>query len=275
MKLISWNIDSLSAALTSASPRSALTRAVLEKLSGEGADLIAVQETKLPETGPTQTHLDLLQGYFPGCAFDWRSSVPPAKKGYAGTMVVRREGLRALKSEPVIGAPDTMDSEGRILTLELDNFWFVDVYTPNAGDGLKRLPDRQEWDRRFADYLESLDRVKPVVICGDLNVAHEEIDLARPESNHQSAGFTDEEREGFGKVLERGFTDSFRYVHGPVKGVYSWWSQRIRVAKQNNAGWRIDYFLVSNRIAERIRGVGMIDSGERADHCPIYLDIDL
>lgn len=275
MKLISWNIDSLNAALTSESPRSVLTRAVLDTLKTSDADVIAVQETKLPETGPSDTHLRLLKERFPDYRVEWASSVPPAKKGYAGTMVLVRDGLPAVGTAPAIGAPDTMDCEGRILSLEFDTFHFVNVYTPNAGDGLKRLADRQEWDRRFAAYLSALDRSKPVVVCGDFNVAHEEIDLAHPESNHESAGFTDEEREGFGNLLACGFTDSFRSVHGPVKGVYSWWSQRIRTAKLNNAGWRIDYFLVSDRIADRIVKSEMLDSGERADHAPILLELDI
>ena len=272
-KLISWNIDSLNAALTSASDRAQLSREVLKTLKNENADIIAIQETKLSEKGPTEQHLELLNEYFPEYNVEWVSSVPPAKKGYAGTMVIYKKGLNAKRTAPKIGAPDTMDDEGRLLTLEFDNFYFVNVYTPNAGDGLKRLSDRQIWDEKYADYLCSLD--KPVIACGDFNVAHNEIDLAHPENNHESAGFTDEERQGFTNLLNRGFVDTFRYINGDVKNVYSWWAQRIKTSKINNSGWRIDYFLVSDSIKDKVKRSEMIDSGERQDHAPILLEIDI
>ena len=275
LKLISWNIDSLNAALTSASDRAQLSRNVLDSLKNEDADLIAIQETKLPAEGPAKKHTEALDAYFPGYRMEWVSSQPPARKGYAGTMILYKNGMAAEKAVPRIGAPDPMDDEGRILALETEKFYFVNVYTPNAGDGLKRLAERQEWDKRFADYLAELDRKKPVIACGDFNVAHREIDLAHPENNHQSAGFTDEEREGFSRLLDRGFTDTFRCIHGDVAGVYSWWAQRIRTSKINNSGWRIDYFLVSDRIREQVKKSEMIDSGSRQDHAPILLEIDL
>ena len=274
LKLISWNIDSLNAALTSASPRAQLSRDVLNTLKGEDADLIAIQETKLPSGGPSKKHMEALAEYFPGYHVEWVSSEPPARKGYAGTMILYKEGMKAEKIVPRISAPDTMDDEGRLLVLESNDFYFVNVYTPNAGDGLKRLGDRQQWDKLYADYLAELDGKKPVIACGDFNVAHREIDLAHPETNHMSAGFTDEEREGFTNLLNRGFTDTFRYIHGDVKGVYSWWAQRIKTSKINNSGWRIDYFLVSDRIKERVKRSEMIDSGTRQDHAPILLEID-
>ncbi len=274
-KLISWNIDSLNAALTSESPRAKMSRDVLETLAKEKADIIAIQETKLPSDGPSKKHTELLSGYFPGCSVEWISSNPPAKKGYAGTMILCRKGLEYEKLTPRLGAPDTMDDEGRLLVLNLEKFYFVNVYTPNSGDGLKRLSDRQKWDRLYADYLAGLDSQKPVIACGDFNVAHREIDLAHPDSNHMSAGFTDEERADFDKLLERGFTDTFRHIHGDVTGIYSWWGQRIKTSKQNNSGWRIDYFLVSNRISESIKRSEMIDSGPRQDHAPILLETDI
>ncbi|MCR5217051.1 exodeoxyribonuclease III [Treponema sp.] len=274
-KLISWNIDSINAALTSTSARALLSQEVLKKLGTYNADIIAIQETKLPAEGPSAKHLELLKNYFPGYKVEWLSSVPPAKKGYAGTMILYKEGIKAERSVPKLGAPDTMDDEGRLLTLEFDNFYFVNVYTPNSGDGLKRLADRQKWDALYADYLASLDSKKAVIACGDFNVAHKEIDLANPASNHFSAGFTDEEREDFTKLLEKGFTDSFRHIHGDVKSVYSWWGQRIKTSKINNSGWRIDYFLVSDRIKDKIQKSEMIDSGPRQDHTPILLEIDL
>lgn len=190
-------------------------------------------------------------------------------------MILYKEGLNAKRKAARLGAPDTMDDEGRLLTLEFENFYFVNVYTPNSGDGLRRLAERQKWDALYADYLAELDSKKPVIACGDFNVAHKEIDLANPDSNHFSAGFTDEEREGFTKLLARGFTDSFRFVNGDVKDIYSWWGQRIKTSKINNSGWRIDYFLVSDRIKEKITKSEMIDSGPRQDHTPILLEIDL
>lgn len=275
MLLISWNIDSINAALTSSSDRAQLSQAVLTKLGGYNADIIAIQETKLPAEGPSPKHLELLAGYFPGYKVEWLSSRPPAKKGYAGTMMLYKEGLAVRREEPRLGAPDTMDDEGRLLVLELDDFYIANVYTPNSGDGLKRLSDRQTWDKLYADYLSSLDAKKPVIACGDFNVAHREIDLANPAANHFSAGFTDQEREGFTELLARGFTDSFRFIHGEVKDVYSWWGQRIKTSKINNSGWRIDYFLVSDRIKDKITRSEMIDSGPRQDHTPILLEITL
>jgi exodeoxyribonuclease-3 len=190
-------------------------------------------------------------------------------------MFLYKNHLSPAVTYPQIDAPDTMDYEGRIITLEFDQFYLTQVYTPNAGDGLNRLEDRQIWDRKYADYLVELDEKKPVIATGDFNVAHKEIDLAHPENNRRSAGFTDEERQGFTNLLEKGFTDTFRYLHGDVTGVYTWWYQRIRTSKINNSGWRIDYFLVSNRIADRVIRSEMIDSGSRQDHTPILLEIDI
>ncbi|MCR5400223.1 MAG: exodeoxyribonuclease III [Treponema sp.] len=276
-KLISWNIDSINAALTSSSDRAILSQAVLKKLGTYQADIIAIQETKLPADGPSEKHLELLKEYFPDYKIEWISSIPPAKKGYAGTMILYRENLapQAKRQTVRLGAPDTMDDEGRLLTIEFENFYFVNVYTPNSGDGLKRLAERQKWDVLYAEYLAELDKKKPVIACGDFNVAHKEIDLANPASNHFSAGFTDEERDGFTKLLAKGFTDSFRFVHGDVKDIYSWWGQRIKTSKINNSGWRIDYFLVSDRIKDQIKKSEMIDSGPRQDHTPILLEIDV
>lgn len=275
MKFISWNIDSLNAALTSSSARAIMSKAVLGTIKEEDADVIAIQETKLPAAGPSKKHLEELENYFPGYQLAWVSSAPPAKKGYSGTMILYKEGMQAETIVPRIGAPDTMDDEGRLLALEFDKFYFVNVYTPNAGDGLKRLAERQVWDQLYAAYLQELDQKKPVIACGDFNVAHKEIDLANPATNHMSAGFTDEEREGFTNLLAKGFVDSFRHVHGDVKDVYSWWAQRIKTSKINNAGWRIDYFLVSDRIKNQIRVSEMISSGDRQDHTPIKLEIEV
>lgn len=275
MKLISWNIDSLNAALTSDSARAVMSRAVIDTLVTEKADIIAIQETKLSAKGPTKKHLQILQDYFPEYEVSWRSSVEPARKGYAGTMFLYKSSLTPSISYPEIGAPDTMDSEGRIITLEFDKFFVTQVYTPNAGDGLKRLAERQIWDEKYADYLAELDQVKPVLATGDYNVAHKEIDLAHPSSNRRSPGFTDEERAGFTNLLAKGFTDTFRYIHGDIPDVYSWWGQRSKTSKINNSGWRIDYWLTSSRIADKIRKSEMIDSGARQDHTPIVLEIDL
>ncbi|HEL1717341.1 TPA: exodeoxyribonuclease III [Streptococcus suis] len=273
MKLISWNIDSLNAALTAESPRALLSRAVIDTLVTEDADIIAIQETKLSDKGPTKKHLEILESYFPGYANTWRSSVEPARKGYAGTLFLYKNHLTPTITFPEIGAPTTMDSEGRIITLEFDGFYVTQVYTPNAGDGLKRLADRQIWDVQYADYLAKLDSHKPVLATGDYNVAHKEIDLANPASNRQSPGFTDEERQGFTNLLAKGFTDTFRHLHGDVLNAYTWWAQRSRTSKINNTGWRIDYWLVSDRIADKVSKSDMIDSGARQDHTPIVMEI--
>ena len=275
MKFISWNIDSLNAALTSDSTRAIMSRLVLDSLVKEDADVIAIQETKLPYSGLSKKHIEKLAEYFPEYAYVYRQSEDPAKKSYAGTMTLYKKNLISEVSFPQIGAPSTMDFEGRIITLEFNDFYFTHVYTPNAGNGLNRLVDRQVWDKLYADYLEKLDQNKPVIAAGDFNVAHKEIDLAHPENNHTSPGFTDEEREGFTNLLNRGFTDTYRYIHGDVEGKYTWWAQRVKTSKINNSGWRIDYFLVSDRIKELITSSDIIDSGDRQDHTPIVLEINI
>lgn len=275
MKFISWNIDSLNAALTSDSNRAQMSREVLKTIQGYEADVIAIQETKLSSKGPTKKHQEALAEWFPAYRYAWVSSVEPARKSYAGNMVLYKEDLDPVIIYPQIQAPDTMDQEGRLITLEFEDFYFNQVYTPNAGNGLKRLAERQVWDQKYADYLASLDQDKAVVATGDYNVAHQEIDLAHPENNRRSAGFTDEERQGFSQLLDRGFTDTFRYLHGDVEGVYSWWAQRVKTSKINNSGWRIDYFLTSDRLQDQILKSEMINSGDRQDHTPIYLELDL
>lgn len=273
MKFISWNIDSLNAALTSDSKRALMSRAVLGTIASYDPDIIAIQETKLSANGPSKKHKEILKELFPSYDYQWVSSEEPARKSYAGNMVMFKKGMKPVVNFPKIGAPDTMDSEGRIITLEFDDFYFTQVYTPNAGNELKRLDQRQVWDELYGKYLSELDQNKPLIATGDFNVAHKEIDLAHPETNRRSAGFTDEEREGFTKILDRGFVDTFRYVHGDVEGVYSWWAQRVKTSKINNSGWRIDYFIVSDRIKDRVEKSEMIDSGERQDHTPILLEI--
>ncbi len=275
MRFISWNIDSLNAALTSDSNRAVLSREVIDTIIKKDADVIALQETKLPSKGPSKKHMEHLAEYFKGYSYVWRSSQEPARKGYAGTMFLYKDKYSPEVSYPEIQAPDTMDLEGRIITLDFGEFYLTQVYTPNAGEGLNRLKERQVWDEKYADYLQALDKEKPVLATGDYNVAHREIDLANPQSNRGSAGFTDEEREGFTKLLDKGFTDSFRYIHGDVTGVYSWWAQRAKTSKINNSGWRIDYWLVSDRLADKVIESKMIDSGPRQDHTPLLLEIDL
>jgi exodeoxyribonuclease-3 len=275
MKLVSWNIDSLNAALTSDSARALMSKNVLNKIIEYNPDVIAIQETKLSSKGPSKQHLEILKEKFSDYEIVWNSSVEPARKGYAGTMFLYKNCLKPKASFPVIGAPSTMDVEGRIITLEFNDFYLTQVYTPNAGDGLNRLEERQIWDVKYADYLVSLDQDKPVIAAGDFNVAHEEIDLAHPNSNRRSAGFTDEERRGFTNLLAKGFTDTFRYIHGDIEGVYSWWAQRSVTSKINNSGWRIDYWLVSNRLAEKVIKSEMIDSGPRQDHTPLLLEIKI
>lgn len=275
MKLITWNIDSLNATLTSDSNRAVMSREVMNTIIEQNPDIIAIQETKLPRTGPSKKHDKILSTLFPDFEYVWRVSEEPAKKSYAGTMFLYKNHLKPEVSYPEIGAPDTMDKEGRIITLEFDEVYVTQVYTPNSGSGLVRLKERQIWDEKYADYLSSLDEKKAVIATGDYNVAHKEIDLAHPDRNHKSAGFTDEEREGFTRLLNRGFTDTFRHLHGDVTGRYSWWNQRAKTSKINNSGWRIDYWLVSSRLADKVQTSDMIDSGDRQDHTPLMLEIDL
>ncbi len=275
MKLISWNIDSLNAALTSDSTRAVLTRQVIDTLLEMDADVIALQETKLPVKGLSSKHIEVLEESFKDFSYVIRTSQEPARKGYAGTMFLYKNKYVPIASFPKIQAPDTMDFEGRIITLDFGDFYLTQVYTPNAGDGLKRLEERQVWDQKYAEYLQKLDQEKPVIATGDYNVAHKEIDLANPKGNHRSPGFTQEERDGFTRLLEKGFTDTFRYIHGDIEGVYTWWGQRVKTSKINNAGWRIDYWLVSDRLADKVLKSEMIDSGERQDHTPILLEVDL
>ncbi|MCT4613121.1 MAG: exodeoxyribonuclease III [Clostridia bacterium] len=275
MKLISWNIDSLNAALTSDSNRAVLTRNAIVEVLKKDPDVIAIQETKLPEKGPSKKHIECLSEMFKGYSYVWRSSEEPARKGYAGTMFLYKDKYEPVVSYPKIEAPDTMDLEGRIITLDFGEIYITQVYTPNAGDGLKRLEERQVWDIKYAEYLEKLDKEKPVLAAGDYNVAHKEIDLANPKGNHRSAGFTDEERDGFTNLLSKGFTDTFRHINGDVEEVYSWWAQRVKTSKINNSGWRIDYWLASDRIVNKVTKSEMVDSFERQDHTPIMLEINI
>jgi len=275
VRLISWNIDSLNATLTSDSNRAVMSREVMNTIIEQDPDVIAIQETKLPRTGPTKKHDKILATLFPEYEYVWRVSEEPARKSYAGTMFLYKKHLEPIVTYPKIDGPDTMDCEGRMITLEFDAFYITQVYTPNSGSKLVRLEERQQWDEKYAEYLESLDAKKPVLATGDFNVAHKEIDIAHPDRNRRSAGFTDEEREGFTKLLDKGFTDTFRHVHGDVTGRYSWWNQRAKTSKVNNSGWRIDYWLVSDRLADKVQNSDMLDSGERQDHTPLMLDIDL
>lgn len=275
MKLISWNIDSLNAALVGDSDQALLSLNVLKEIKNQDPDVVALQETKLSADGPAKKHTEVLQSIFPDYEMVWNSSVEPARKGYAGTMFLYKSKLKPAATYPIIGAPSTMDAEGRIITLEFEHFYLTQVYTPNAGDNLSRLAERQIWDEKYAAYLAKLDQAKPVIATGDYNVAHNEIDLAHPDTNHRSPGFTDEERRGFTNLLAKGFTDTFRYVHGDVTGKYTWWSQRVRTSKINNSGWRIDYWLVSDRIADKVKRSEMLDSGTRQDHTPILLELDI
>lgn len=275
MKFISWNIDSLNAALTSDSNRAVLTRKVIDTIMEKDADVIALQETKLPSKGPSKKHMEHLAESFKGYSYVWRSSQEPARKGYAGTMFLYKNKYTPEVYYPEIQAPDTMDLEGRVITLDFGDFYLTQVYTPNAGDGLKRLAERQIWDEKYAVYLETLDKEKPVLATGDYNVAHKAIDLAHPQNNLRSPGYTEEERHGFTNLLSKGFTDTFRHLHGDVEGVYSWWGQRVKTSKINNSGWRIDYWLVSDRLADKVIKSEMVDSGERQDHTPILLEVNL
>ena len=250
-KFISWNVNGI---------RACVQKGFLDSFSELDADIFCLQETKL-QAG--QIELDL-----PGYYQYWNYA---EKKGYSGTAVFTKE-------EPIsvfLGMDKTEhDTEGRLITLEYENFYFVCCYTPNAQDGLKRIDYRMKWEDDLREYLSSLSANKPVIYCGDLNVAHNEIDLKNPKSNRGNAGFSDEESEKFSQLLDAGFTDSFRYLYPDTEGAYSWWSYRFQ-ARAKNAGWRIDYFVVSDYIKDKIIDSKIHPEIFGSDHCPVELLIDL
>lgn len=250
MKFVSWNVNGL---------RACIGKGFLDYFMGTDADVFCLQETKLSDG---QLSLEL-----PGYRLYWNYA---DKKGYSGTAVF-------VKEEPVsvtygVGVPE-LDTEGRMITLEYPNFHLVTCYTPNAQRELARIDHRLNWDEAFRARLTALDANKPVIVCGDLNVAHKEIDLKNPAANRGNAGFSDQERESFQKTLDLGFTDSFRYLHPEETGAYSWWSYMFH-AREKNAGWRIDYFLVSNRAASQIREANIRSEILGSDHCPVELVLD-
>ena len=251
MRLISWNVNGL---------RACVQKGFLDTFHTLDADCFCLQETKLQ---PEQISLDL-----PGYSQHWYSA---EKKGYSGTALFSKQPPMTIRTG--IGVPE-LDTEGRVITAEYPQFFLVTCYTPNAQRGLARLDHRMRWDEVFRAFLQKLDAEKPVIVCGDLNVAHKEIDLKNPASNRGNAGFSDEERESFQRLLDAGFTDSFRYLHPDVTGAYTWWSYMYK-ARQNNAGWRIDYFLVSDRIRDRIRSAPIYHEILGSDHCPVGLEIEL
>ena len=249
MKLVSWNVNGL---------RSCLEKGFLDYVAQEDPDVICLQETKLQ---PEQAVFDL-----PGYHRYFNSA---DKKGYSGTAVLTKaEPLRVTYDF----GEDIHRHEGRIITAEYPDFYLVCCYTPNSKDGLLRLPYRMQWEDDLRAYLLSLDAVKPVVYCGDLNVAHEEIDLKNPQSNHHNAGFSDEERGKMTELLAAGFADTYRRLYPNVRDVYSWWSYRFH-ARDNNAGWRIDYFIVSQRLMERVENSEIRTQVFGSDHCPVVLTL--
>ncbi len=249
MKLISWNVNGL---------RACEGKGFSDSFKQLDADFFCLQETKMQ-----QGQLDLA---FDGYASYWNYA---EKKGYSGTAIFTKH--EPLEVSYGLGI-DEHDHEGRVITLEMPDFYLVNVYTPNSQDGLKRLDYRMTWDDAFREYLLRLDSKKPVIACGDMNVAHKEIDLKNPKTNRKNAGFTDEEREIFTQLLSAEFTDTFRSLHPDEEGAYSWWSYRFR-AREKNAGWRIDYFVVSNRIAGDIKSANIHNEIFGSDHCPVELEI--
>ena len=249
MRFISWNVNGL---------RACLKKGFEDTFWGLDADFFCLQETKLQ---PGQLELEL-----PGYEQFWCSA---EKKGYSGTAIFARRTPISVQYNLGI---EEHDHEGRVITLEYEDFYLVCVYTPNAQDGLKRIDYRMAWDDAFRGHVTALDAKKPVIICGDMNVAHEEIDLKNPKTNRGNAGFSDEERGKFTELLDAGFTDTFRALYPDAAGAYSWWSYRFN-ARANNAGWRIDYFLVSDRLRDRIGKAYICPEIFGSDHCPVGLDI--
>ena len=251
MKLISWNVNGLRAVWQKGFP---------DFFKEVDADIFCLQETKMQE-GQLDVNFDGYYQYF-------NSAV---KKGYSGTAMFTKNKPLAIKYD--IGIEEH-DQEGRVITLEFENFYMVNVYTPNSKSELERLEYRQKWEDDFRTYLLNLDKQKPVILCGDLNVAHQEIDLKNPKTNRRSAGFTDEEREKMTELLEAGFTDTFRYLYPTKENAYTWWSYRMR-AREKNVGWRIDYFIVSKRLQPNIKEAKILSEVMGSDHCPVELQIDL
>lgn len=250
-KLISWNVNGL---------RACVKKGFLDYFNEMDADIFCVQETKLQEG-----QIDLeLEGYYDY----WNYA---EKKGYSGTAVFTKEKPISVKMGLGI---EEHDNEGRVITLEYDKFFLVNVYTPNSQQKLARLEYRMSWEDVFRNYLKDLQKNKPVILCGDLNVAHKEIDLKNPSSNRKNAGFSDEERSKMSELLNSGFTDTFRYFYPDIEGVYSWWSYRFN-ARANNAGWRIDYFIVSQSLNDKLEDAKIHTSIEGSDHCPVELEINL
>lgn len=250
MKLISWNVNGL---------RACMDKGFMDFFKEADADVFCLQETKLQEG---QIMLEL-----PGYHQYWNYA---EKKGYSGTALFSKQ--EPLSVAYGIGA-EQHDHEGRVITAELAEFYVVTVYTPNAQEGLKRLAYRMEWEEAFLAYIKGLEESKPVVFCGDLNVAHKEIDLKNPKTNRKNAGFSDEERGRFSAVLEAGFIDTFRYFYPDLEGMYSWWSYRFQ-ARAKNAGWRIDYFVVSGSLKERLEGARIHTDIMGSDHCPVELQMN-
>ena len=251
MKLISWNVNGL---------RACVGKGFLDYFKEQQADIFWLQETKLQE-GQIELELDGYHQY-------WNYA---EKKGYSGTAIFTKE--KPISVHYGIGIEEH-DKEGRVITLEFEKFYMITVYTPNSQEKLARLDYRMKWEEDFKNYLLELDKKKPVIVCGDLNVAHKEIDLKNPKTNRKNAGFSDEEREKMTKLLESGFVDSFRYFYPNKTDIYSWWSYRFS-ARAKNAGWRIDYFLVSDRIKENMKGAEIHTEILGSDHCPVLLNIDL
>ena len=251
MKLISWNVNGL---------RACLGKGFMDYFSAENADFFCLQETKM-QPGQAQVPAEGYHEFFNSAE----------KKGYSGTAIFARQD--PLSVSYGMGS-ELHDHEGRLITLEYDRFYLVTVYTPNSQRGLTRLMYRLCWEEDFRLYLKRLDEKKPVIVCGDMNVAHREIDLKNPKTNTENAGFTPQEREAMTKLLDAGFVDTFRLLHPDITGAYSWWSYMFN-ARANNAGWRIDYFLVSERIKDRVREARIDAQVMGSDHCPVVLDIDL
>ncbi len=251
MKLVSWNVNGL---------RAIVGKGFADIFESMAADIFCIQEIKLQE-GQLDLNFDGYTSYYSYAE----------KKGYSGTATFSKPN--AISERHEIGV-ERHDHEGRVVVLEYDEFYLVNVYTPNSQSELARLDYRMDWENEFLSFVKKLDAHKPVIICGDMNVAHNEIDLANPKTNRNNAGFTDSERSCFSRLLESGFVDSFRHLHPDEKGAYSWWSYRGR-AREKNVGWRIDYFVVSERIADRLVAASIHPEITGSDHCPVSIEIDL
>lgn len=273
MRLINWNIDSLKAALAGTSHRGHESQQVLFKIAKQRYDIVGLQEIKLPPTGLTPKQHDLLLDLFPGYDLAMRPAQPPARKSYGGELFLFHSTLRPRVIKPQLDVPTPLNDQGRLLALVIPEFILLQVYSPNAGQHLKRAALHHEWNQQLINYVKELRKDKPIIVVGDFSMVYSSVDVADPANSRGQTGFTESDVKDFQQLLQLGLVDAFRMLHPGSKDTYTWWPQIIRSSKRNNYGWRADYWLVDQRLKDRIQSTGVVDTGERRDHAPITLQL--